>query len=128
MSKRERLRLRSDYSRAFKGKCAVGDDLIVVYVVRNHLAWSRLGRSVSRRVGVAVRRNYVRRCIRETFRKSKELIPKGFDFVCVAKPPAADPSSDLSDSLVELTNKAVRRLKAQEPGNKVQWRQDAAVS
>ncbi len=54
-------------------------------MAKNGLAWSRLGLRVGKRVGNAVRRNYVRRRIREAFRTAKDDIPGGFDIICVAR-------------------------------------------
>ena len=61
------------------------DALLIVYVAANGLAWSRLGISVSKRVGKAVQRNYVRRRIREAFRSMKADLPTGLDIVCIAR-------------------------------------------
>ena len=88
--KREHLRLRRDFARVLGGKCKAADAVLVVYAARNDLTWSRIGISVSKRIGNAVRRHYVKRRIREAFRKSKADLPCGLDIVCVARPPAAD--------------------------------------
>ncbi len=106
----ERLRLQGDFARVFTNKCSQADGALIVYVAKNHLPWSRLGRSVSRRIGNAVRRNYVRRRIREAFRTQKNVLPKGFDIVCVAKPKAGDGDWDVARSLRTLVEKAARRL------------------
>ncbi len=106
----ERLRLQEDFARVFATKCSRADEGLIVYVALNDLAWSRLGRSVSKRIGNAVRRNYVRRRIREAFRTQKGVLPQGVDIVCIAKPRAADRDWDLSASLRRLVEKAVRQL------------------
>lgn len=49
----------------------------------------RLGITVSRRVGDAVRRNRIKRFVREAFRRKKAAFPPGHDVVVVAKPGAA---------------------------------------
>lgn len=104
--KRERLRLNRGFARVFARKCRAGDDVLLVYVARNDLAWSRLGLRVGKRMGNAVRRNYVRRRIREAFRADKAKIPQGFDIVCIALPRAKDPSCDIARSLRTLIDKA----------------------
>ncbi len=45
----------------------------------------RLGLVVSRKVGSAVRRNRVKRLLREVFRRNPSLFPDGSDIVIVAK-------------------------------------------
>jgi len=108
--KRERLRLRADFARVFSRKFRAGNDVLVVYVVRNGLQWSRLGLSVGKRVGGAVQRNYVRRKIREAFRRAKDRIPGGLDVVCVAQPGAADSSRDIASALPALILRAARAI------------------
>ena len=45
----------------------------------------RLGLTVSRKVGGSVQRNRVKRLVREAFRRTKTLFPRGVDVVFVAK-------------------------------------------
>jgi len=55
----------------------------------NGLAYHRLGLVVSRRVGNSVRRNRIKRLLREWFRLNKQSIPlPGKDLVVVAYPGA----------------------------------------
>lgn len=107
--KQEHLRRGSDFTRVFGERCTAGDDLLIVHVASNDLSWSRLGLSISRRVGGAVRRNYIRRRIREAFRTNKDELPKGYDIICTAKPKAAERNADVSESLRTLSVKAVSR-------------------
>ena len=79
--KHERLRLRTDFERVYGERCSASDDILIVYVATNDFSWSRLGLSVSKRVGNAVQRNYVRRKIREAFRTNKCDLPCGFDII-----------------------------------------------
>jgi ribonuclease P protein component len=108
LRKRDRLRLRHDFARVFAARRRASGPLLVVYVAENGLPWSRLGLSVSRRVGHAVRRNYVRRRIREAFRTSRMNLPTGLDIVCVARPDAADPDHDLREVFMYLVARAAR--------------------
>ena len=106
----ERLRLRKDFARAFEVKCSAADAALIVYVADNGLAWSRLGISVSRRIGMATVRNDVRRQLREAFRTNKRELPRGLDIVCVARPKAADRRWDAARSLRTLVHEAARHL------------------
>ena len=51
-------------------------------------AGTRLGITVSRKVGGAIVRNHVKRCVRETFRRDPQRLLPGHDVVVIAKPGA----------------------------------------
>ncbi len=112
LRKHERITRRTDYARVFAQRRSSADDVLIVYVANNGLAWSRLGLSVSKRIGNAVRRNYVRRRIREAFRTLKADLPKGFDIIVVARPKAGDRMCDAAGSLAALVVKAIHRRRS----------------
>ena len=56
----------------------------VVILKQNRRDITRLGITVSKRVGNSVKRNRIKRSIREFFRLSKQQIPKGYDIMIVA--------------------------------------------
>lgn len=102
----ERVRLSRDFDRAMRRGKARRDRFLVVRVVPNGLSWSRLGLTVGRRVGNAVKRHAVKRQIREAFRVSKDALPSGFDIICLALAPAANGGGRLRSSLIELARRA----------------------
>jgi ribonuclease P protein component len=63
--------------------------LLVLYVVPNDLARTRVGITVSGRVGKAVVRNKVRRRLREALRTRLPRLASGTDVLVVARPPSA---------------------------------------
>jgi len=67
---------------------------------KDSLAPARLGITVSKKVGVAVVRNRVKRLVREAFRRRKTLFPEGLDIVFVAK--ATAKTIELADVLREM--------------------------
>ena len=67
-----------------KGKSAVSPQL-VIYCQRNRRGHSRLGVSVSTKLGCAVVRNSVRRRIREIYRLNKAKMLPGYDLIVVAR-------------------------------------------
>ena len=71
-----------------KGKSAVLPCL-VVYCQKNRQGKSRLGVTVSTKLGHAVVRNKIRRRLREIYRLHKEEILPGYDIILVARTRAA---------------------------------------
>ena len=85
--------------------------MLVLHARRSDGPHFRLGVSVSKRLGNAVRRNQIRRRIRELVRaRLKELQP-GWDVVIVARSPAATaPFLILGEALDQVLGRARLRL------------------
>jgi ribonuclease P protein component len=87
--KEERIRRRADFLRIFKEGTRYQTDHFRVSRCSNPLPFRRLGISVEKRIGSAVKRNRLKRLIREFFRLNKEALPASSDFVITAKEGAA---------------------------------------
>ena len=110
---REHIRRGSDFERVYRAGGRAGDGLFAVNALPNGFGHARLGLSVSARtVGNAVRRNRVRRIVREVFRHlSGELGP--LDLVVTSRPGArAADRGALVDSLERLLREAGRKAAA----------------
>jgi ribonuclease P protein component len=57
----------------------------VVILKQNRGNITRLGITVSKRFGNSVKRNRIKRLIREFFRLNKQQIPKGYDIMIIAR-------------------------------------------
>ncbi len=78
---------------------------------RNALAVTRFGLSVPRTVGDAVRRNRMKRLIRETIRAALPSLPGGIDLVVVPRRPDAPPTlATVRPALLELLARVAARL------------------
>lgn len=69
-----------------RGK-AYRDRQLVMLVLDNDLAWSRFGFVTSKRLGNAVRRNRIRRIMREAARSYAEELRRNSDVVLIAVDP-----------------------------------------
>ena len=75
----------SDYQAIYKAGWKIHSRRFILFVRTNKLGRSRLGLTVSRKVGGAVIRNRIKRLFREVFRKSYSEIPNQLDIVVNAK-------------------------------------------
>jgi len=85
LSPEERLRYRRDFERAYRAGKRVRLPYLTVVLAPNELGLRRVGLSVSRKVGKAVKRNRIKRVLREIFRRHKELFPQGHDVIFIPK-------------------------------------------
>ncbi|MGV8073635.1 MAG: ribonuclease P protein component [Syntrophobacteraceae bacterium] len=85
----ERLRTPTEYQRVKKKGTRFRATHFGVNFVPNDLQFHRLGMVVQKRFWSAVRRNRIKRCLREWFRLHKHEIPlPGKDIVVIAHPGA----------------------------------------
>ena len=84
-AKSRRLTKREEFAAVYDGKVRESRGPLVVYARPNGLGWPRLGLSTSRKVGTAVRRNRIRRLLREAFRHLQFDLPSGYDLLIVVR-------------------------------------------
>jgi ribonuclease P protein component len=81
----DRLRKRFEFGRVRDQGRRVYTQSFVLQVCPNPEGAQRLGLTVSVKVGNAVRRNRVKRLVREVFRTERALFPGGSDIVVIVK-------------------------------------------
>src|SRR5262245_28669232 len=106
----EHLRRPADFKRVYDRRRSVSDDRLIVYAAPNDLPYSRLGLSVSRKVGGAVKRNRLRRLYREAYRLTKHAFPTGLDLVLIPRTPDDPPLTALVNALPKLVAQVARKL------------------
>jgi ribonuclease P protein component len=109
--KKEHLRSPREFREVYDRRCSVSDCWLIVYGMTNELPYLRLGMSVSRKFGHAVKRNRLRRLYREAFRLSRPILPTGLDLILIPRSPDEPTLQDLMESLPALVDKLARKLK-----------------
>jgi ribonuclease P protein component len=106
-----RLVSQLDFDRVFRDGIVASDSVLVVHAVRGKQPWTRIGLSVSKRVGNSPTRNRWKRLIRESFRLQKNEMPLNIDMVVRPKRGAVPDFDLIFASLLKLAMQLDRKLK-----------------
>ncbi len=105
-----RLKLRSDFNAVFEKGIVAADGVLVTHAVRNDLGYSRIGLSISKRVGSSPIRNRWKRWMREAFRLNRQSLPIGLDVVIRPRRGAQGNFHAVEKSMLKLFRELDRKL------------------
>ena len=110
--KTARVRSRLDFAAVYEQGVRMSDGCLSLTVLPNDRSTSRLGLAVSKRYGNAVRRNWLKRRLREVFRTSRADLPASLDIIVQPRANTPVKLDALRHSLITLTRRAAKKLAA----------------
>ena len=103
MEKKSRLRKNMEFKKVYKARKNFWNRNFIIYLKRNGSEETRIGVSISRKVGNAVVRNKLKRRIKEINSAYIANLKKGYDIVIIPKKNAVDLSfKDLESALKHI--------------------------
>jgi ribonuclease P protein component len=79
------IKKNNEFKKIYKKGKSVAGRYIVVYVFNNRLSVNRIGITVSKKLGNAVKRNRVKRIIKEAYRLNQHRFKTGYDIIIVGR-------------------------------------------
>ncbi|MEF9939675.1 MAG: ribonuclease P protein component [Clostridium sp.] len=79
------IKKNNDFQKVYKTGKSYANKLLVMYVMSTESDDTRIGISVSKKVGNSIVRHHVTRLLRESYRLNKDVVKTGLDIVVVAR-------------------------------------------
>lgn len=79
------IKKNKEYRRIYSRGKSYADRYMVIYILENNSDISRFGFTVSKKIGKAVKRNRIRRILKEVCRLNLKNFPQGFDYIIIAR-------------------------------------------
>ena len=97
------LKKNGQFQAVYAGRCSYANRYLMMYVLPNGQEETRIGISVSKRVGNSIVRHRITRLIRESYRLNKARLKQGLDIVVVARPLAKEQGfSEIESAFLHL--------------------------
>ena len=85
MKKTLTIKKNHEFIRVYKKGKFITGRYLVIYVLNNHQGVNRLGITVNKKAGKSVKRNRIKRLIRESYRLYEDFIFRSYDIVFFAR-------------------------------------------
>lgn len=103
MEKKFRLRKNMEFKKVYSTGKNFWNRNLVLYVRKNNLEETRLGITITKKIGNAVTRNRIRRRIKEIYRLNIHRIKDGYDLIFIPKKNVIDISyKELESALIHI--------------------------
>ena len=111
LAREYRLRQRRDFARVYRRGQSIALPAFVLYRRGNGGTATRIGFSVSKKIGKAVVRNRIKRRFRSAVREELSCFPAGYDYIFVVRKAALETDYAALRSLIVKGAAAVGRKK-----------------
>ncbi|KAF1085909.1 Ribonuclease P protein component [Sporotomaculum syntrophicum] len=85
MQKKYLIKKNIDYRKVYNSGISLTNRYVVIFVSKNNQSNKRFGFSVSKKIGKAVKRNYIRRRLKEICRLNENWFQNGYDYIFIAR-------------------------------------------
>ena len=84
------IKKNSEFQQVYRNGKSYANKLLIMYISRSERPDTRIGISVSKKVGNSVVRHHLVRLVRESFRLNRDTLEEGLDIIVVARAAAKD--------------------------------------
>lgn len=107
LKKAYRIKVNKEFQRVFKkGHSFANRQLVIYYLRKPNQSHFRVGLSVGVKIGNAVKRNQIKRYLRESFQSLKDEVLPTFDIVIIARQPTQNMDyHEIRKSLIHLLSR-----------------------
>lgn len=106
MKHTESLKQNHEFRRTYYRGNSSADKYLVLHCRKNNLGYNRLGLTVSAKLGNAVKRNRIKRLLKESYRLNEDKFGKSIDLVLVARTRAIGASyNEIEKSLLKVVSR-----------------------